>query len=109
MLQLLDEPMVWTREKHVRYERDSQPVISGDDAFHFEQILADFATTQERLVNALKQQTAENLAEVQKELIPSTPAQSIAEWLHFLVWHETYHVGQTELLRQLTGVDDKVI
>ena len=32
-----------------------------------------------------------------------------AEFLHFLLWHETYHTGQTELLRQLTGVNDKVI
>jgi hypothetical protein len=109
MLQLLDEPTVWTKTQHARYERDSQPITSGDDAFRFEQIMADFGTAQERLVNTLKQRTAENLMEVQKELVPGAPPQSIAEWLHFLVWHETYHVGQTELLRQLTGVNDKVI
>lgn len=26
-----------------------------------------------------------------------------------LYFHETYHTGQTEILRQLAGVDDRVI
>jgi hypothetical protein len=26
-----------------------------------------------------------------------------------LHWHETYHVGQLELLRQLAGTDDAII
>jgi hypothetical protein len=29
--------------------------------------------------------------------------------LFFYYFHETYHVGQTELLRQLAGRDDKII
>ena len=31
------------------------------------------------------------------------------ERVEFLAWHEAYHVGQLELLRQLAGKDDKVI
>ena len=34
---------------------------------------------------------------------------TVAERLFFLYFHETYHTGQTELLRQLTGKNDKVI
>ena len=29
--------------------------------------------------------------------------------LAFMAWHDSYHTGQTEYLRQLTGVNDKVI
>ena len=29
--------------------------------------------------------------------------------LSFLYWHEAYHTGQTEYLRQLAGKNDKVI
>jgi hypothetical protein len=29
--------------------------------------------------------------------------------LAFLNWHEAYHVGQLELLRQLAGKNDQVI
>jgi uncharacterized damage-inducible protein DinB len=32
-----------------------------------------------------------------------------ADSLFFRYFHETYHVGQTELLRQLAGRNDKVI
>jgi len=34
---------------------------------------------------------------------------TVGEWLNFLLWHETYHVGTTEQLRQLAGKNDKVI
>jgi len=29
--------------------------------------------------------------------------------IFFLYFHETYHVGQTELFRQLAGKDEKLI
>ncbi|OYV88568.1 MAG: hypothetical protein B7Z63_00165 [Ignavibacteriae bacterium 37-53-5] len=34
---------------------------------------------------------------------------TVAERVFFLYFHETYHVGQTELFRQLTGKNDKII
>ena len=34
---------------------------------------------------------------------------TLGERLVFLHWHETYHVGQLELLRQLAGTNDAVI
>jgi uncharacterized damage-inducible protein DinB len=34
---------------------------------------------------------------------------SIAEWLLFFYFHDTYHSGQTEILRQAAGKDDKII
>ena len=35
--------------------------------------------------------------------------ETLADWVAFLHWHETYHVGQLELLRQLAGTNDKII
>ena len=32
-----------------------------------------------------------------------------SEWLFFLYFHDCYHTGQTELLRQAAGMNDKVI
>lgn len=34
---------------------------------------------------------------------------SVAEWLMFFYFHDTFHTGQTEILRQATGKNDKVI
>ena len=36
-------------------------------------------------------------------------SQSVGEWLLFFFFHETYHLGQTEILRQAAGTNDKVI
>jgi hypothetical protein len=34
---------------------------------------------------------------------------TVGQRLFGLYFHQTYHIGQTELLRQLAGVNDKVI
>jgi hypothetical protein len=34
---------------------------------------------------------------------------TVGQRAFFLYFHETYHVGQTELFRQLAGKDDKII
>lgn len=109
MLQLVDEPSVWTAAQIARYERESPPVTSGEDAMPFAQILDDLKTAHERLTAKLQQMSAEDLMAPAQEVIKGIPPWSIGELLHFLLWHETYHVGQTELLRQLAGKNDKVI
>jgi hypothetical protein len=109
MLDLVNEPLVWTAEEVVRYERNSEPVTTGEDALRFEKITADLDTIHQRLVARLTRMTPDELSVRGKEVIKGTPPWSIAEYLNFLIWHETYHVGQTEILRQLTGVNDKVI
>lgn len=109
MLQLVDEPAVWTAEWIARYERGSEPITSGDDAIRLEQMLADFQTAHERLVAKLGRMTPEDLAAPAKEVIKNIAPQSTAEFLNFLLWHETYHVGQVDLLRQVAGKNDKII
>jgi len=37
------------------------------------------------------------------------PERPVGFWLFFLYFHDSYHVGQTEILRQATGTDDKII
>jgi uncharacterized damage-inducible protein DinB len=34
---------------------------------------------------------------------------TVGQRVFFLYFHESYHVGQTELLRQLAGKNDKII
>jgi hypothetical protein len=109
MLTLLSEPTLWTPEQIARYERNSSPVLNGDDALTFEKILADYATAQTRITDKLKQMSMDDLTVIGVQVIQGMPPQSIGEWLQFFVWHETYHTGQTEILRQLTGINDKVI
>lgn len=109
MLELLDKPPVLTAEQTLRYQRNSEPITSGDDALPFDKLLADLATAQEQLVGIISTLTSDDLLVVGKQIVVGPPPQSIGEWLHFLIWHETYHTGHTEILRQLTGINDKVI
>jgi uncharacterized damage-inducible protein DinB len=109
MLKIVGEPTVWTDEQIARYDRESQPVVNGNDAIPFEQILADWKLTHERFIEKLGSMTQDDLLLPAPEVIKGIPDWSISEFLNFLLWHETYHVGQTEILRQLAGTNDKVI
>lgn len=110
MLQVANLPSVWTPQQIERYKRDSAPVLEeGPDVIRLEHISADLAKMHEALVAKLKQISEEELDSIGKEVIKGAAPWSIYSWLDFLLWHETYHVGQLEYLRQLTGKNDKVI
>lgn len=95
-----DDP-VWDDEQSAPYNRESEP-LQAQDALPLAQLLADLDVSQERLEVVLAGITAEDLERPVGD-------RTLAQRLTFAFWHETYHTGQTELLRQLTGVDDKVI
>lgn len=101
-LTLLGEDPVWSDEEAARYANDSEPITGGEGALRLEKITADLDRSQERLTAALKHVSADALAQADGE-------QSPGERLAWLFWHEAYHTGQTEYLRQIAGKDDKVI
>ncbi len=90
-----------------RYERESEPITGdGPGVLPLEELLAILDRSQEALAAALARTTEEDLA---KEIQRGQRTMPSSERIFFLYFHETYHVGQTELLRQLAGRDDKVI
>jgi uncharacterized damage-inducible protein DinB len=88
-----------------RYERESEPMTSEDEAVPLETLLAAIADSQERIVAALNKVSDADLAIIYNEKRRVT----VGDWIEFQHWHETYHVGQLEILRQLAGTDDKII
>ena len=102
-LAILGGEPVWTKEEAAPYAQESEPITAAN-AHPLEKLVADLDTAQERLEVALEQVTMEELAHV-----PDGKDRSLGERLSFLYWHEGYHTGQTELLRQLAGTDDKII
>ena len=90
------------------YERESDPVLGdGKGVLTLEELLIHLESTQNRLSEMLQAETEETL----QRLSPyrDRPEQTLAYWLFFLYFHDSYHVGQTELLRQAAGTDDKII
>ena len=90
-----------------RYETESDPITDeGPGVIQFPDLLALLTMTSDRLETALAPLTEEWLAE---EIAVGSRTQTRAYRLHFLYFHDAYHTGQTEILRQVTGVGDKVI
>lgn len=102
MFALLDEAPIWSEAEATGYKTGSQPITSGEQAHPLEKILADFDLSQGRLIVALKRTSSQELDAIKGE----SPVGKQLASLHF---HEAYHVGQTEILRQLAGTEDAVI
>lgn len=96
----------WPETLRRRYARESAP-IGGEDAAprRLEELLEDLKRSKEAIDGLLRALPAEALDTV----FDTEKGTTLAARLSFLAWHEAYHVGQTEQLRQLAGKDDQVI
>ncbi len=109
LLKLFDLPTLWADAEVERYQRDSPPVLhAGPDIIPMERMLHDFEAAHQGLHARLEVVTSAELDQPGKEIIKGGEM-TIGEWVAFLLWHETYHIGQLEYLRQLAGKNDKVI
>lgn len=62
--------------------------------------------SQKAITTSLQKINAEELAREVQSFLGTT---TLGQLVFFMYWHESYHTGQTEALRQLAGKDDKVI
>ena len=107
LLLAVGEKPILTDEESARYRHGSEPVCAdGKDVIRLERMLSLLQHSQERMASALPRLTPDDLA---REVRDHRGAITLANRLFFLYYHDTYHTGQTELLRQLAGTDDKII
>lgn len=107
VLELLGEPAS-LGELGARYKRGSDPLIApGDDTLPLADILAWLDRAQERIASAIARM--DDAAWAREITTSSNRKTTVAQRVFFLYFHETYHVGQTELFRQLAGKNDKII
>lgn len=101
-LTLLEKPNHWSDAELERYATGSDPVIEGSGQ-RFEVLLEDFDRTQIEIEAALEESSPEFLRQSIE-----TKQGKVPRWkrLSGLAWHETYHIGQLELLRQY-GMDQR--
>lgn len=105
-LRLLRQPVLFTAPELEIYDRGSPPLTDPARALPLEDLLSRLGEAGQRLRAAL-----ESLSEIDlgSEVPISGGPRPLGEMLAFLQWHETYHLGQLELLRQLAGKDDQVL
>jgi uncharacterized damage-inducible protein DinB len=107
VLTTLGEEPVLSAEEAARYETSSDPITGEEEGIlTLVMLLAALERAQEKIATALGRITVEKLA---REIKVGDRTMTLGQRLFGLYFHETYHTGQTEILRQLAGMDDKVI
>jgi uncharacterized damage-inducible protein DinB len=105
VLELLGETPILSDSQTQLYRRGSEALTDGEAAVPLEKLLEALKQSGERLVAALGNVTAGRLEAIADE----ENQRSVGERIEFMQWHETYHVGQLEILRQLAGKNDAII
>jgi hypothetical protein len=99
-------PLV-AEEHRERYGHGSEPVCGdGVGVLRLEKLL-DLLRQSQEVINARMPQLAEE--ELACRTRDHRGEVTLAQRLFFLYYHDTYHCGQTELLRQLAGANDHII
>lgn len=98
VLKLLGETHPWSDEDGAMYARGVKE-FDPSRARDFDDMLKDLDVTQERIRTGLARLDAGALGE---KLKPDDKW-TLAETLHFMSFHESYHAGQLGLLRRLAG------
>jgi hypothetical protein len=98
VLLLLGAPPVWDPAERERYETDSAPVTGMEGALPMARLIADLDLSQQKMIAALREATPEDLARISGTDRDAKPVGQRIAGLH---WHETYHLGQLDLLRSL--------
>ncbi len=105
MLRIAGAEPLWDEESGKMYGFGSEAMQADDEVVPMETIMADLQRSQERLASAMATLGDDRLDAPFENERDDTLRQRLA----FMTWHDSYHTGQTEYLRQLSGSDDKVI
>jgi uncharacterized damage-inducible protein DinB len=105
-LNLLGLPAIMTEDEQKTYGYGSEPITCPDPASDLDTMVKRLDESLATIIGKLEAITQAELdgeVEIWRGKVPLSQA------LSFFQWHETYHTGQLELLRQLAGKNDKVI
>ena len=102
-LALMGLPGTLTPEEEKTYGYGSEPLTDPAKASNLRSLMDRLDESLERVINGLLS------ADLDKEVTIWRGQMPLLTALSFVQWHESYHTGQLELLRQLAGKNDKVI
>jgi hypothetical protein len=102
-LRMLTGQSPYPKEELSPYDdRDGVP-FSRETALPFDELLHRFRSMQEPLVNAIGRLTPDALAAKAPWSPSGNPNETMGSLLVSFVFHESYHVGQTGVLRRVAG------
>ena len=111
MLRAMDCTTLMPAKEAMMYRRGSEPLMDDSDAVAIETLLGYLRQTKTCLENQLQSVSDDFLMEIPTTgiLLESHRDKTRLQRIKGLQWHETYHMGQLELLRQLAGTDDAIL
>lgn len=111
MLRAVDCTTLMPAKQVEIYRRGSETLTRNDQAVNIETLMGYVRQSKDCIVATLDAATDDFLNEKPASgiLMESQRERTRFQRLQGLLWHETYHVGQLELLRQLTGVNDAIL
>ena len=107
VLKLLKLEPVWDEDFLALYETGTER-ITEENAVDLATLLADLKTTSDRIASALGEKKFVDMAISMPPESEDRPPPTLGEKLLGLYWHESYHIGQFELLRRVAGKTEKV-
>lgn len=96
VLDALGLPELWEEEISARYRTGSDPILDAENARALSNLVADLDRSQEMISAALKEAGDDLLDAI---VTNDRGEKSVIEHLKGFHWHETYHLGQLDLLR----------
>ena len=105
-LEVMSLPRLLTPEENEVYTRGSLPLVDAAQAIDLALLLEKVDLSLNQIIAAIEERNEQQLAQ---PVTFGVKLQPLNEVLHFLMWHETYHTGQLEFLRQFTGRNEKII
>ena len=92
---------------HQRYITGSDPIKQdGEGVIHLEHLLELLNESQARIGDAAGKLSAEDL---EKEIQVGDTKMPVINRIFGFYFHDTYHTGQTDLLRQFAGMNDNIV
>ncbi len=107
VMRLIEAEPLLSETETLRYKTESDPVTEdGADIMQLEKLLEVLTTGQTRIAAALD---ALSEADLSDEIQVGQRMMPLGTRLYGFYFHDTYHTGQTDLLRQIAGANDKVV
>jgi hypothetical protein len=107
VMRLIGVEPVLSQEETLRYKTESYPITEdGPHILTLEKLLEILTTGQIRIEAVLD---TLNEADLLEEIQVGERMMALGTRLYGFYFHDTYHTGQTDLLRQIAGTNDKVI
>lgn len=107
LLRLMGGNLVLSASAYHRYESGSEPVKQdGKGVVHLDQLLGILNEGQTRISAAVEKLTASDL---ENEIQVGDANMTVINRMFGFYFHDTYHTGQTEILRQVAGMNDRIV